>query len=88
MSNATEEHSHYGARIYLFVFGLLVGISGLVLDGINCGLVNQRVFGCNNIGEQLFGEAASQVISQIGTIMMFVGVIMFVVSFMIPSKAS
>lgn len=82
MSNATEEHSHYGARIYLFVFGLLVGIAGLVLDGINCGLVNQRVFGCNNIGEQLFGEAASQVISQIGTI------IMFVVSFMIPSKAS
>src|SRR6185312_4145563 len=86
MSDAAKEHPHYGARVSLFVFAIPIGIVGLILDGINCGLVRQRVFGCSNVGAQLFGEAASKVISQVGTVMIFVAIIMFVVSFMIPSK--
>ncbi|HEX2614738.1 MAG TPA: hypothetical protein VHL10_04545 [Nitrososphaera sp.] len=69
-----------------FVLAIPIGIVGLVLDSINCGLVRQRIFGCSNIGAQLFGEAASKVIAQVGTIMILVAVIMFVVSFMMPSK--
>ena len=86
MSNATEEYPHYGAGISLFVLAIPIGIVGLILDSVNCGLVRQRMFGCDNIGALLFGEVASQIMSDVGTIMMFVGVIMFVISFMIPSK--
>ncbi|HEX2557426.1 MAG TPA: hypothetical protein VHK86_03815 [Nitrososphaera sp.] len=86
MSDAAEEHPHYGARMSSFVLAIPIGIVGLVLDSINCGLVRQRIFGCSNIGAQLFGEAASKVIAQVGTIMILVAVIMFVVSFMMPSK--
>lgn len=86
MSNAAEEHSNYGPRVWLFLLAIPVGITGLVLDGLNCGLVVQRMFGCNNIGAQLLGEATSQVVSQAGSIMIFIGVIMLVVSFLIRSK--
>jgi hypothetical protein len=86
MSDAAKEHPHYGARISLFLFAIPVGIAGLILDSINCGLVRQRMFGCSNVGAQLFGEAASKVISQVGTIMIFVAIIMFAVSFMIPRE--
>jgi hypothetical protein len=59
MSDAAEEHPHYGAGISLFVLAIPIVIVDLILDAINCGLARQRVFGCSNVGAQLFGETAS-----------------------------